>query len=126
MKAAAQSLMEKMKDNPIKIFIGNWEMLEELVVSIYRSGEATPTDRELFVSLQFALRSHYRKLADALRPYWQQLKVAGKPAQTDPFQTLIDASMRSGQVDYWDMMQTLPVAREALNQMVLDAIKGEK
>lgn len=125
MKAAAQSLMVKLKDNPIKTFIGNWEMLEELVVSIYRSGEATPTDRELFISLQYALRSHYKKWADALRPYWKRLKVAGKPAQQDPFQMLIDASMHEDKANYWDMMQTLPLAREALNQMVLDAIKGE-
>lgn len=125
MNAASTSLSQKLKNNPIKIFIGNWEMLEELITSIYRSGKATPKDEDLFVSLQYALRNHYKKWAESLRPYWQQIKVAGKPNKQDPFQALIDASMHDGKADYWDMMQTLPVAREALNQMVLDAIKGE-
>lgn len=124
--AASSSLAQKIKDNPIYAFIGNWEMLEELVTAIYRSGEATPNDQDLFVSLQYALRSHYKKWAGALKPYWQQIKVAGKPNKQDPFQTLIDAPMENGQPDYWDMMQTLPVAREALNQMVLDAIKRKE
>ncbi|HKJ28186.1 MAG TPA: hypothetical protein VJ965_11150, partial [Anaerolineales bacterium] len=84
MKAAVTSLAKKIKDNPIKTFIGNWEMLEELITAIYRSGEATPNDRDLFISLQYALRSHYKKWAEALRPYWQQIKVAGKPNKQDP------------------------------------------
>lgn len=125
MKASATPLTQKIKDKPIKVFVGNWEMLEELITAIYRSGEATPKDLDLFISLQYALRSHYKKWASALRPYWQQIKVAGRPNKKDPFQTLIDASMQTDKTDYWDMMQSLPVAREALNQMVLDAIKNE-
>jgi hypothetical protein len=124
-KATAQSLTYKIKDKPTRTFIGNWEMLEELITSIYHSGEITPTDRELFVSLQYALRSLYAKCAATLRPYWQQIKVAGKTNQNDPFLTMLDVSVRSSQVDYWDMVQTLPVAREALNKMVLDTSNGE-
>ena len=65
-------------DSQITMFLANWEMLEELVNEVYAKGQVESTDRDLFGSLKLALRRYYRYLSEELRPFWRQVKVAGK------------------------------------------------
>lgn len=103
----------------IDLFIANWEMLEELVTDVYSKGQVDPTDRDLFGSLKFALKRYYRLLAEELKPFWRQVKVAGKLLKNDPFAELLDAPGLSAFLTNWEAIQKVPAAREALNLMLV-------
>jgi hypothetical protein len=70
------------------------------------------------------MRVNYPSWQKELGPYWQAAKVQGEPAHRDPFAVLIGAEHASDFVDEWSVMQQLPVAREALNRLVLK--RGEE
>ena len=106
-------------DKEIKAFIANWEILEELVTEVYFKGEVEPTDRHLFGSLKLAIKRYYLQLSDELRPFWMQVKIAGKFLRNDPFAELLDTPGLSAFLTSWDRMQMVPAAREALNLMLV-------
>lgn len=112
---AEEQGMERSKD--IELFLANWEMLEELVEEVYSKGKVEPTDRHLFGSLKLAITRYYAFLADELKPFWQQVKVAGKFLANDPFAELLDTPGLSVFLTSWDRMQMVPAAREALSLM---------
>lgn len=117
---AASNVQEnprELDENQVEMFVANWEMLEELVTEVYSKGQVEPTDRDLFGSLKLALKRYHRYLADELRPFWQQVKIAGRFLKNDPFAELLDTPGLSGFITNWDRMQMVPAAREALNLM---------
>ncbi len=103
----------------IEPFIAHWDELERIVVQVYKGQMALDEADELFAQVWPWLRAHYGQWQEALRPYWQQTKAAGKPTQTDPFQLLIALESPAAILDNWTAMQHLPAAREALNHFVL-------
>lgn len=108
-------------EKEIKAFIANWEILEELVEEVYFKGEVEPTDRHLFGSLKLAIKRYYLQLADELKPFWMQVKIAGKLLRNDPFAELLDTPGLSAFLTNWDRMQMVPAAREALNLMLVSS-----
>jgi hypothetical protein len=120
MSLSTRTIFLKLQDSPMRTFLANWVMFEELVVDIHASGKIDEEDIDLLGSLRFALKHHYRQWADVLRPYWQQVKVAGKLLRQDPFLNMLDTSVFSGQGDSYAAVETLAVVRETLNLMVSD------
>ena len=120
MGLSTKSILMRLSGSPMQTFVANWDMLEELVTAVYNTGKVEPTDKHLFKSLQYALRDHYKEWADVLRPYWQQVKVAGRMLTEDPFNLMMEAPEVAGLAENWDMMQSLPAAREALNLLLQD------
>jgi hypothetical protein len=103
----------------VQMFLANWELLEELVSEVYTKGQVDPPDRDLFGSLKLALRRYYIALADELRPFWRQVRVAGRKLKQDPIIELLDVPGLSAFLTNWEVIEKVPAAREALNLMML-------
>ena len=118
MTLSTRTIYLKLQDSPMSTFLGNWVMFEELVVSIHSSGQIKDDDRDLLGSLRYALKHHYNQWADVLRPYWQQVRVAGKALSEDPFLTSLDTAVFSGVSSNYEAVEGLIVVRKTLNLMV--------
>ena len=117
-----QKLVRQLNDGLIAQFVAHWDNLEELVIRVYRAQQATPDDGAAFSVLQRALLDHYPHWQDALHPYWRQARVGGEPAQEDPFAALLRVGQPQDFVGNWQAMQTLPAARQALNEWLMDML----
>ena len=120
MSLSTQTIFLKMQHTPMKTFIGNWVMFEELLFSVHASGKLEEDDRDLLGSLRYALIHHYEEWADVLRPYWSQVRVAGKRLRQDPFKDILETSVFSGGVSSYEAVQNLAVVRETFNLMLND------
>jgi len=119
--------------NPFTRFLRQWtrddagldqlvehcDALESLVIRVYKEGEATAEDEARYQKIRRWMRDNYASWQEALRPFWQQAQVAGRPAAEDPFLRLTDPESASAFVGEWEAMQFLPAAREALNRFVI-------
>ena len=105
------------KNVSLTTFIAYWDRLERLVVLVHREKMAPEAANAEFSEVWPWLRREYEaNWAAALRPYWQQAKVAGTTSQTDPFALLLALESPEAILDNWRAMQHLPAAREALNR----------
>lgn len=100
-------------------FITHWDVLEKVLVQVYRKKMMLLEAEPAFDESWSWLRKNYQRWEGELRPYWQKTQTAGQPTQTDPFQLLIDLPNPAAIPDNWMAMQHLASAREALNQYVL-------
>jgi hypothetical protein len=108
-------------NRPFNDFVEQWDVLEAIVVAVYReklSPEAAAADFSRTCSW---LREQYPQWAEALRPHWQAAKAGGRPAETDPFLLLLSIQQTAEINGNWKAMQHLPAAREAINRMLLEA-----
>lgn len=101
--------------------IDHWDVVEALVVRVYKAGEVTDYDRAAFSATWPWLRAHYDKWARELEPLWRDALVGGEAATTDPFRRLIDVDGPEEFLNDWGAMQHLPAAREALNRLVVQS-----
>ena len=118
MTLSTKTIYLKLQDSPMSTFLGNWVMFEELVVSVHSSGQLKDDDRDLLGSLRYALKHHYDQWMDVLRPYWQQVKVAGKALSDDPFLASLNTSVFPGNSSSYEAVEGLIAVRETLNLMV--------
>lgn len=95
------------------------------MVRVYRE-KMTPAEAETdFQRVWPWLRQHYSTWEMVLRPYWQQTQAGGRPTQADPFRLLLDVAKPADILGDWNLMQHLPAAREAINQLIIDQ-SGER
>lgn len=117
MSLSTRTIFLKMKDSPMGTFLANWVMFEELLVSIYNSGQIEEDDLDLLGSLRYAIKYHYRQWADQLQPYWTQVKIAGRALSNDPFLAALDsADENTG----YNTVEVLNAARKTLNLLLSD------
>lgn len=107
------------RNRQLKEFVAYWDELEFIIVQVHRQKMDLATADPLFERVWPWLRQHYGKWEATLRPFWQATKAAGAPTRTDPFQLLIDLENPEAILGNWHVMQHLPAAREALNQLLL-------
>lgn len=100
-------------------FIAHWDVLESVVVGVYREKMSVAEAQPLFAETWPWLRQAYPQWEQALRPFWQQTQAGGAPTAADPFQLLLAFAEPGDILGDWRAMQHLPAAREALNQFVL-------
>lgn len=112
-------LSQWLRNDTIEEFILPWDAVEALVIRVYKNGRATAEDEEGYRQARATLQKIYPKLAEGLRPYWQQARVGGRLEHDDPFLFLLTPDRAADFVDNWVAMQHLPAAREALNQYIL-------
>lgn len=113
------------RDRKLEELVAHCDALERLVIRVYKGGEATPADEAEYEKIRTWMQANYGAWQDALRPYWQEAKVAGHPAGEDPFRHLLAAEQAAAFVDNWTAMQHLPAAREALNKLVINQGEDE-
>lgn len=112
-------LAARLANPSLQAFIREWDELEELVIRVYKTGQATAEDEAAYAWVRARLVEHYATWAPSLQPFWQAARVAGALAHSDPFVRLTTATAATDFVGDWEAMQNLPAAREALNQLVL-------
>ena len=116
MNPVTQSLLAQLDNPALARFVTRWDALEALAIRAYRAGEATQADQAEHARLRRWLRRRYEKWQAALEPFWRQTQIEGKSLTEDPFATLLAVARPADFADNWPAMQTLPAAREALNE----------
>lgn len=123
MNPYTQSLLKHLKDPRLVDFVVHWDLLEELVIRVYKAKSATPDDEGEYGSLRLWLLAEYPRWHGALEAYWPLALVAGQPPLEDPFAFLLSVPTAGGFVSNRSAMTTLPAARQALNQLITDRIE---
>ena len=113
-------LSADLDDDSLNSFIGHWDRLENLVVSVYRNNAAGSEDEREFDQVWPWIAENYPKWRSVLRPHWRQVTARGQKLQEDPFARLLEVKSAADIVGNWSIMQELPAAREALNRFVLE------
>jgi hypothetical protein len=111
-------LRRRLRQPSLDEFVERWDRLERLVISVYKDKAATAEDEAIYAEIRPWLQQHYPQWRTQLQTYWPQALIGGQPAREDPFLFLLQAEEAADYVDNWLAMQTLPAAREALNQLV--------
>jgi len=121
-----RALMQQIKDSGLQAFVDAWDELEVLMVEVYKAGNADRSQQADFAGIQTRLVASYPEWQAALEPHWRAATIKGHPLESDPFQTLMDLEDAGAIVDNWAALQTLPAAREALNNMLVEWIENAK
>lgn len=100
-------------------FVDRWDVLEALVIQVYRSGRADSDVEATYRTLRAELGRSYPRWAAALTPYWQVALEAGAPPASDPFARLLTEEVAAAFVDNRAALKALPPAREAINRYLL-------
>jgi hypothetical protein len=115
-------LSSDLDDESLITFIGYWDRLEMLVVSVYRNDAAGSEDEREFEQVRSWLSKNYSSWQNLLQPYWRQSRTGRQLTREDPFARLLATPSAADFVGDWTTMQDLPAAREALNRFVLDQL----
>lgn len=107
-------------DRAFDDFVEQWDVLESVVVRVYRGKTTVAAAQPDFDHAWPRLREAYPHWEPALRPYWQATRAAGEPTHQDPFQLLLDLPSLEVLEGNWTIMQHLPAAREAINRFLVD------
>jgi len=122
MNPFTRSLLKQLNNHRLHRFVVGWDRLETLIIQAYKTGSVSPEDEAVYRKTQIWLRARYPRWKTSLSRYWQGTRAGGKPLETDPFETLLSIQEAREIPGNWLAMQTLPAARQALNQFLLDEI----
>lgn len=109
------------RDGSFEAFVTHWDVLEQVVVGVYREKMTAADAAPLFDEAWPWLREAYPDWEAALRPYWEPTLAGGKQVTQDPFRLLLAIPNPAAIPGDWTAMQHLPAAREAINRYVVDA-----
>lgn len=123
MNPVTKALLKELGDPDAERFVVDWDELEMLVIEIYKEGKTSPEHENVYRDLKARLHDTYPPLRESLDAHWRSTKIQGKPIESDPYEMLIGQAPASGFVGNWAAMQTLPAAREALNEMLMAKIE---
>lgn len=125
MNPVTRVFLDRLGAHPIEAFASDWDALEALVIRVYKNEAATTADESEYKRLQTRLAESYLNWRDALRPFWQGKLAGGKPAARDPVLLLTAPEAACEFVGDWEAMQTLPAARQALNEYLLKLLESD-
>lgn len=116
----SQYLRQFAGDRAFDDFVSQWDILESVVVRVYRGKVTAEAVQPDYDGAWTWLREAYPGFEPSLRPYWQATRAAGEPTRMDPFQLLLDLPSPQAIEGNWTIMQHLPAAREAINRFLVD------
>ena len=122
MNLVTQTLIERIGNHPITNLVRWWDLFEAAVIQVYKTRTVSEDDRKTLVAARREIMRVYARWQETLKPYWLDLRIEGEPVSSDPFRTLLAVEPPESFVENWTAMQTLPVAREAINRFLLDQI----
>lgn len=125
MNLVTQTLIERLGYHPIAELVRWWDPFEAAVIHVYKTGTVLEEDRILLMAAREEINQQYDRWQKTLQPYWQDLLIEGKPVNSDPFRQLLAFDRPESFLDNWAAMQTLPVAREAINRFLWDQTLNE-
>ena len=112
----------QLKDTRLARFAAHWDQFEALVIRVYKGKAASAEDEAEHQELRAWLEGEYPHWREGLSAYWPLALVAGQPLSGDPFLFLVSIPQAAGFVRNRAAITTLPAARQALNQFLLDQI----
>lgn len=115
-------LRGQLKDTRLARFVAHWDQFEALVIRVYKGKIVSAGDEAEHQKLRAWLQREYPRWQEGLSSYWPLALVAGRPLSGDPFLFLVSIPQAAGFVRNRPAITTLPAARQALNQFVLDQI----
>ncbi|MCX6017134.1 MAG: hypothetical protein NTZ50_01295 [Chloroflexi bacterium] len=118
-----RSIAVALHERRLREFITHWDVIEALVVRVYRGDAATTADEVEYAAVRPHALATHTQLRTALEPHWRTAKVAGVLATEDPFVVMLRHEAAADFLGDWPAMQALPAAREALNKLVLEVQK---
>ncbi len=124
MNPYTRSLLERVEDPDLQSWVERWDELESLVIEVYRLEAAGPDDEREYRRLRTELRRDYERWNPELERHWRGLQAGGEAVTDDPFWALLAPKQAGDFVDNWKAMQTLPAAREALNNYLIERIES--
>lgn len=124
MNPYTRSLLKEIDDEDLTAWVQAWDELEALLVDVYRSQASGPDEQDRYRSLRQRLAAEYARWQRELEPHWRGLEAGGDPLESDPFLALLEPAEVDGILDNWQAMQTLPAAREALNNYLIELIES--
>ncbi len=101
-------------------FVAKWDVLEEVVVHVYRDKLSVAEAQQYYDRTWPYLRESYPKWRADLREYWPKTTAAGEMTQVDPFLLLLELPDPEAILNNWTAMQHLPAAREAINRLLIE------
>lgn len=107
------------RDPDFDAFVAHWDVLEQVVVAVYRAKMSVAEASRPYQEAWPWLREAYPTWEAALRPYWEPTLAGGKRVTQDPFQLLLAIPEPAAIPGDWAAMQHLPAAREAINRFVV-------
>ncbi len=126
MNPVTGALIKELKDPEWSAFAKDWDILNDLIIEIFKQKSLSFEQQELFFEVQERLRQRYPKFAAELEPFWRAAKIKGEVITSDPFQALFGKQSAREFVENWEAMRTLPAAREALNEMLIARIERKR
>jgi hypothetical protein len=112
-------LADQPPEDGLQAFVERWDALEALVIRVFKAKSAGQADLAEHAQLRGWLVEHYPHWQAALAVYWPGKRAGGQPLESDPFAWLLAIERAEGFIMNWRAMQTLPAAREALNEYVM-------
>ena len=119
MNPFTRAIIQKLKNRGIETFVSHWDALETLVIGVYKAEAATTEDERQYQRARLWLLAQYPRWQAELEPYWRETLIGGEPVSEDPYADLISRSRVQDFIGDWSAMQTLPAAREALNDFLI-------
>jgi hypothetical protein len=119
MNPFTKSLLHSQHSHKLRAFVQYWDRLEALVLRVYRAKNANDEDHNEYAELKTRLYEHLPQWQVALEGYWRGKLIGGQPATADPFAHLIQPQDATAFALDRHFIQTLPAAREALNEFLL-------
>lgn len=120
MNPFSKSLLAGAANADLAELVGHWDVLEALVIRVFRGKAATDADALAWRNTRAWLRVAMPRWDAALAPHWAGRKIGGQPATQSPFDDLLVPAEATGFAGNLRAMQTLPAAREALNLLILE------
>jgi hypothetical protein len=113
-------LLKRTRDRELARLVEGWDALEALVIRVYKAGQADAEDEAEWVRSRADLLRLLPRWQRRLSPHWAGKLGGGEPLQADPFAWLLGFEAASDFVRNRRAMQTLPAAREALNELIIE------
>jgi hypothetical protein len=123
MNPVTRALLNELADAGAERFVQDWDELEKLVIEIYKEASASPEHENAYRHLSARLHVSYPPIREALAIHWRAAMIRGRAIEADPYALLMGQKAAAEFVGNWEAMQTLPAAREALNEMLVAKIE---
>ena len=120
MNPVTRRLLERIADPDLADFALAWDELEEQIVRIYRAGTCPTDEAKVFTERRQTLVEGYDRWAAALEPHWKRALIDRAPRPSSPFDRMLAITNPQDIIGHWELMRTLPAAREALNGLLLE------
>ena len=120
MNPVTRRLLDEIDDPQLAAFALAWDELEECLVGIYRDRTCSPRVERRYADLRSSAEKGLGKWEKALRRHWLATRINGTPPAQSPFRSVVAVQRPGDVIDDRAMMRTLPAAREALNNLLLE------